>query len=50
MSSDAEQERLSENIVRHVYLHTLFFVIASVKPHPYTGSLTTSFVMLGNTA
>lgn len=34
----------------NVYLQTLFSWITSAKPHPDTGSFTTSFLMSGNTA
>lgn len=41
---------LSTNIVQTLYIvHTLFtHLTASEKPHPYTGSFTTSFLMSGN--
>lgn len=31
-------------MLHNVYLHTLFTLIESAKPHPYTGSFTTSFL------
>lgn len=48
MSSDADLKLLTQNSFHNVYLNALFSLIASVKPHPYTGSFTTSFFMLGN--